>query len=173
LDPIQRHEVRKPTIDADRDSMSGSADRPCTSHRLAAEQAAALAWMLEVAARHLWEMGDWGSATALEGGAVSLRLAGVHDDEFEIVFGEGAVDDLTSIAWDVLDQLAGEPDLVTCTAEFEWSQIGADLMTRDQTGDAFRRFVTECPRPEDLPAYAAGLVSMLRHAEHLEIVVEA
>jgi hypothetical protein len=173
MDPNRRDQLREVMTGADRDSMSGPTDPPFIGYRLAAEQAAALAWMLEVAAHHLWMVGDRASATALEGGAVSLRLAGVHDDEFEVVFMDGAVDDLTSIAWDVLDQLTGEPELLTRAAELEWSQIGADLLIRDQTGGAFTQFVMECPRPEDLPAYAAGLVCRLRDAAHAEIVVEA
>jgi hypothetical protein len=153
--------------------MAGSAAPRVTTHRLAPEEASALAWMLEVTAHQCWMIGDFESATGLEGGSVALRLAAFHSDEFEIAISDLTIDDMTTIAWDLLDRIAEDAQLIADEAEPEWAEIGAGLLTRDQTGGAFTQFLMECPRPVDLPTYAASVVSRLRSKAEVELVVEA
>lgn len=156
-------------ISADQYLMAGAPIPRITRHSLAPEEASSLAWMLELAAHHCWMVGHTESAVSLEGTSVSFRIAGAHAAEYEVAISDGAIEDLTTIVWDLLDSIADDRDLIAEVAEQEWAQIAAGLVTRDQTGGAFTQFVMECPRPEDLPAFAARVVSGLRSKAQIEV----
>lgn len=151
--------------------MAAPAGVRVTTHLLAREEAAALAWMLELVAQRCWLAGDLDMAMGLEGGASALRLVSAHAEDRTLSITDVAIDDLTTITWNLLDVAAREPDSIADMAEAEWAEIGADLVARDQTGGAFTTFLMECPRPEDLPSYAAGLVGRLRTAAGVEVAV--
>jgi hypothetical protein len=128
--------------------------------------------MLEITAARSRSAGYDEAAIDFEDGAAAFRMAVTGPKRSIVDMSDSTIENLTSIAWSLLDESAEHPEIVAQLAGFEWDRIGEELAYRDETGGAFTAFLVECPTPADLPAYAAGVVAGLRMSAEIEVVVE-
>jgi hypothetical protein len=75
---------------------------------------------------------------------------------------DATIENLTSMAWSLLDEAAADPAGMERLAALEWARIGEELLADDETGRATTMFLTECADPARFPSYTASVVVGLR-----------
>lgn len=139
-----------------------------SSHRLSLAEGWSIAWMLEVTATRSRAAGYTAAAAEFESGAESFRRAVMAGGPSFIDMTDATIENLTSMAWSLLDEVEAEPAAMGHLAAVEWARIGEQLLADDETGGAMTRFLTECSEPTHLPTYTASVIVRLRARAGIE-----
>lgn len=139
-----------------------------TSHRLTLAEARAVAWMLERTAGRSRTAGYTAAASDFEAGAQSFRGAIRPGGQAVIELTDATIENLTSMAWSLLDEWKADPDTMERAAAQEWARIGDALLAIDGMSGAMSRFLTDCAVPALLPAYTAAVIAELRERAGIE-----